>query len=76
MYAILDGGVFKLTTLTRLQSIHDPMAEGVAVALGQLTTDLKDAVNSLLYDDDYVLREEYAKELLTYVQVCRMRSGW
>ena len=52
-----------------VQSIHDPLAEAVAAAKGQLTVDLKEAVNTLLYDNDYVLRTEYVSELLTYVQV-------
>ncbi|KAI0226615.1 hypothetical protein LSAT2_022904 [Lamellibrachia satsuma] len=51
-----------------LQSIHDPLAEAVAVAKGQLTVDLKQAINTLLYDNDYVLRTGYVSQLLTYVQ--------
>ena len=52
-----------------LQSIHDPMTEAVSVGLGRLKDELLDSVNSLLYDGDYVLREDNAGELLTYVQV-------
>ena len=58
------------------QSIHDPMREAVSVALGRLTDELTDSVNSLLYDGDYVLREDNAGdegELPAYVQVRKRR---